>query len=81
MELCSLLFQLQLLQVRLLSVLLCVHARPSTNRWTRQWPRLGMGSAQALVESLWQAVEQCLIAYDTQFLKARSGSVQELLEQ
>jgi hypothetical protein len=40
-----------------------------------------MGSGQALVESLWQAVEQCLIAYDTQFLKARSGSVQELLEQ
>jgi hypothetical protein len=40
-----------------------------------------MGSGQALVESLWQVVEQCLIAYDTQFLKARSGSVQELLEQ
>jgi hypothetical protein len=40
-----------------------------------------MGSAQALVESLWQAVKQCLIAYDTQLLKARSGSVQELLEQ
>jgi hypothetical protein len=40
-----------------------------------------MGSTQALIESLWQAIEQYLIAYDTQFLKARSGSVQELLEQ
>jgi uncharacterized protein YbjQ (UPF0145 family) len=40
-----------------------------------------MGSAQALVQSLWQAVEQRLNAYETQFLKARSGSLQELLEQ